>query len=178
MFCFPGLIFGGTEGVGSFHVLCSRTRFSWYRGHQITFSCFDLSDSFSTVQRVPGPVSMFYAPALVFDDTEGIGSRFHFLHSKAHFRRYRGRRFSFSGFARPNSFSQKLMASGPVFIFCAIELVFRGIEGVRSRFHAFSSRTHLRHYRGRRFPPSCFALPDSFSAVLRASGPILLFCAP
>jgi hypothetical protein len=54
-------------------------------------------------------------------------------------------------------------------------LVFGGIEGVGSRFHVFRFRTHFRRYRGRRVPFSCFALPDSFSAVWRASGPIIMF---
>jgi hypothetical protein len=35
----------------------------------------------------------------------------------------------------------------------------------------------FRHYRGRRDPFSCFARPDSFWAVLRAPGPVFMFCA-
>jgi hypothetical protein len=68
--------------------------------------------------------------------------------------------------------------SGPDFIFCAPELVFGGIKGVASRFHVFRSQTRFRRYRGRRVPFSCFARPDSFSAVPRASGPVFIFCAP
>jgi hypothetical protein len=50
MFCAPGLVFYGTEGVGScFHVLRVQTRFSRYRGHWVPFSCFALLDSFSTI---------------------------------------------------------------------------------------------------------------------------------
>jgi hypothetical protein len=30
----------------------------------------------------------------------------------------------------------------------------------------------------RQAPFSCFARPESFSAVLRASGPVFMFCAP
>jgi hypothetical protein len=45
LFCAPGLIFDGTEGVGShFHVLCSRTRFRRNRGRPFPFSCFALWD--------------------------------------------------------------------------------------------------------------------------------------
>jgi hypothetical protein len=61
------------------------------------------------------------------------------------------------------------MASGPVFIFCASELVFGGTEGVRSCFHVLRSHTHFVPYRGRRVPFTCFAFPDCFSAVPRAS---------
>jgi hypothetical protein len=45
MFCAPGLVFGGTEGVRSrFHVLRARTRFLRYRGHRVPFSCFARPD--------------------------------------------------------------------------------------------------------------------------------------
>jgi hypothetical protein len=38
MFCAPGLVFGGTEGVGSrLHVLRARTRFRRYRGRRVPF---------------------------------------------------------------------------------------------------------------------------------------------
>jgi hypothetical protein len=47
MFCAPGIILGGTEGVGSsFHFLRSRTRFRRYRGLRVEFSCFALEGSF------------------------------------------------------------------------------------------------------------------------------------
>jgi hypothetical protein len=65
MFCAPGLVFGGNEGVGShfhvshFHVLRSRPRFRRYRGRQVPFSCFALPDSFSTVMRAWDPDLMF-----------------------------------------------------------------------------------------------------------------------
>jgi hypothetical protein len=121
---------------------------------------------------------MFCAPGLVFGGTEGVGSRFHVLRARTHFRRYRGCRVPFSGFALPDSFSAVSRASGPVFIFCAPGLVFGGTEGVGSRFLVFRSRTHFRWYRWRRVPFTCFACPDSFSAVPWDSGPILMFCAP
>jgi hypothetical protein len=47
IFMFSGLghVFGGIEGVGSlFHVLRSRTRFRWYRGHRVLFSRFTFPD--------------------------------------------------------------------------------------------------------------------------------------
>jgi hypothetical protein len=188
MFCAPGLVFGGSEGVVSrFHVLGSRTRFRRYRGCRVpfscfalpvSFSCFALPDSFSTVPRVTCPVLMFCAPRLVFactvgvgshfhvlcsrtrfDDTEGVASYFNDLRSQTNFRRYRRRQVPFSAVPR---------ASGPVFMFYAPELVFAGTEGVGSRFHVLHSRTRFRQFRGHRVPFACFALPDSFSAVPRA----------
>jgi hypothetical protein len=112
MFFAPGLVLGGTEGIRSrFHVLRSQnhlrrfdgvgSRFnvlrSWthlgqYRGRQFLFSCFVLPDSFWALPRAPGLVFMFCAPELVLGRTEVVGSRFHVLLSRTHFRRYRGRR--------------------------------------------------------------------------------------
>jgi hypothetical protein len=63
-------------------------------------------------------------------------------------------------------------------MFCPPGLVFVGTEGVGSRFHILPSRTCCRWYRGRRVPFPCFALPDSFSALPRASGPVFMFYAP
>jgi hypothetical protein len=60
MLCEAGLVFDGTDGVGSyfqalrsrthfrpyrgrrvtFSFLCARTQFRWYRGRQVSFSCF------------------------------------------------------------------------------------------------------------------------------------------
>jgi hypothetical protein len=71
MFCAPGPVFDGTEGVGScFHVLRSRNRFRrylerkvrrahfWrYAGRQVQFSCFALTDQFLTVPKASGPDS-------------------------------------------------------------------------------------------------------------------------
>jgi hypothetical protein len=121
---------------------------------------------------------MFCTPGLVFDGTEGVGSRFHVLRSQTSFRRCRLRRVPFSCFERPASFSVEPRASGPVFIFCASGLVFGGTEGVGSRFHILRVGTSFWRYRGRRVPFSYFALRDTFSAVRMASGPVFMFCAP
>jgi hypothetical protein len=174
MFCAPGIVFGGTEGVGSrIHNLRARTRFRRYRGFLVPFSCFALPDSFSAVPRALGPVFMFCAPGLfsavsrastpvimfcalrlVFDGTEGVGSRFHVLLSRNRIRRFRGRGVLFSGFALPDSFSGVPWASGPVFMIYASRLVFGGTEAVGYRFHVLRSRTRFRRYRGRRVPYS------------------------
>jgi hypothetical protein len=118
IFCAPGLIFDGSEGAESrIHVLRSRTHFGQYRGCQVQFSCF-APDSFGAapsasglifmfcapglilaISRVSGPVFVFCALALVFDGTEGIGSRFNVLQSRTRFRTYRGRQVSFASFA-------------------------------------------------------------------------------
>jgi hypothetical protein len=175
----PGLIFGNTEGGGSsFHALRSRTHFQQCLVRRVSFSCFMLPDSFSAVLRAPGTVFMFCEPGLIFGGTEGVVSRFLVLRARTPFRLYRGRRVPFSCFALPDSFSAVPRASGHVFMFCAHGLVFGGIEGVGSRFLILRARTHFRRYRGRRVPFSCFVLPDSFSAVPRASGPNIMFCAP
>jgi hypothetical protein len=146
MFRAPGLIFGGTEGVSSrFHVL--------------------RPDSFSAFPRASSPALTFCAQRLISHGTEGVRSHFQVLRSRSHFRRYRGRRVSFSYFALPDSFSTVPRASGPVFLFCAPKLIFGDTEGVGSRFHVLCSRTHFRRYRGRRVPFSNLARPDSFSAL-------------
>jgi hypothetical protein len=96
MFRAPGLIFGGTEGVGSrFQVLRARTYFRWYRGRRVLFSCLARPDSFSAVPRASGPIFMFCVQGHIFDGPEGDGSRFHVLRAGSHFRRYRGRPVSF-----------------------------------------------------------------------------------
>jgi hypothetical protein len=198
IFCAPELIFGGTEGVGSrFHVLRPRTNFRRYRGRQVPFLCFTLPDSFFAVPSALVPIFMFCVAGLIFGGTEGVGSRFHVLCSRTHFRPYRVRRVPFSFFAHPDSFSTVPRASVPVFMFCAPEIIFGGTECVGSRFHVLRARTHFRRYRGRwvpfscfapltlfrpyrgrRVPFSCFALRDSFSAVPRASGYFFMFCTP
>jgi hypothetical protein len=198
MFYAPELIFGGTEGVPScFLVFRSRTCFWRYRGRRVPFSCFALPDTFSaiprasglvfmfcasglvsTIPRASGPVFMFCAPGHIFGVTQRVGSRFPVLQSLTHFQRYRGRRVPFSCFALPDSFSAVPRASGPIFMFCAPGLIFDGTEGVRSRFLVLRAGNHFRRYRGRRFLFSCFALPDSFSAVPWTSGPVFIFCAP
>jgi hypothetical protein len=197
MFCAPGLIFGDIEGIGSrfhvlrfrtyfrryrgvgysFHVLRSHTRFRRYRGHRVPFSYFALTDLFSAVPRVSGLVFFFCTPRLVCSGTKGVPSRFHVFCSRTCFRRYRGRRVPFSCFACPYSFSAVLRVSGPVFMFCAPELISIGTEGDGLIF-LFCVRTRFRRYRGRRVLFSCFALLDSFSAVPRASHPVFLFFAP
>jgi hypothetical protein len=63
--------------------------------------------------------------------------------------------------------------SYPVLMFCALGLVFGGIEGVGSRYFFLRSRTRFQRYRRRRVSFSCFALPDSFSALTGASGPFI-----
>jgi hypothetical protein len=63
-------------------------------------------------------------------------------------------------------------------MFCAFRLIWGGTEGVRSRFHVLRSSSRFRRYRGRRFPFTCFALPDSFWTEPRTSGPVCIFCAP
>jgi hypothetical protein len=106
---------------------------------------------------------MFWIPGLIFDGTEGVGSRFHVLRAPTRFRRYRGRQVSFSCFERPESFSAVPRASRPIlmfcapehvfdstegvafrfFLFCTLGIVFGGSEGVGSRFHVLNSRTRF-----------------------------------
>jgi hypothetical protein len=195
MFCAPGHVFGGTKGVGSrfqvlrahtgfdgldgdassFYVLLVGTLFRRYRGCRVPFSCFAHPNSFPVVPRASGPAFMFCAPGLLFDGTEGVGSRFHILRSRTHFRRYRWRPVLFSCFALPGMFSAMPSGSGPVFMFCAFGLIFGDLEGNGSRFHVLQSGTSLWRYGGRRVPFSCFTPSDIFSAVRRASGPVFMF---
>jgi hypothetical protein len=175
MFCFPFLFFGGTEGVGSrFHVLHSRTRFRRYRGRWVSFSCFMRLNSFSAVPTTSAPVFFFCATGHIFDGVEGVGSFFHVLCSWTRFRRFCGCWVPFSCFVSPYSFSLVARASGPDFMVCAPRHVFGVAEGVGSRFHVLRSRTRFRRYRGLRVPFSCFALPKSFSAIPRVSGPVFM----
>jgi hypothetical protein len=147
----PEHVFGGAECDGScFHVLRSRTRFRRYRGREVPFSCFAFPDIFLVVRKALAPVLMLCAPRLVFDGTVGVGSCFHVLRVRTHFRRQRGRRVPFSCFALPDSFSAVPRASGPVFMFCASVHVFDGTEGVRSRFHVLRSLTYFWRCGGRR----------------------------
>jgi hypothetical protein len=163
-------------------------------GHRVSISRFTLPDSFLAEPRASVLVSIFCASGLVFGGTESVGSRFYVLRSRTHFRRYRGCRIPFSCFAHPDSFlavprasglifmfcapglnSAVSNASGPVFMFWASGLVFGDIEGVRSRFHVFSSQTCFRRYRGCWISFSSFARPDLFSAVPSVSGPVFTF---
>jgi hypothetical protein len=121
---------------------------------------------------------MFCASVLVFDGTEGVGSRFHVLHSRTHFRRCRVCQVPFSCFAVPSSFSAVLRVSGVIFMFCASRLVFGGTEGVGSSFNVLRFRTHFRWCRVCHVPFSCFTRPDSFSAVPRVKGLVFMFCVP
>jgi hypothetical protein len=98
-----------------------------------------------------GPVFLFCTPGPIFGGTYGVGSRFHVLRSRNHFRRFRGRRVSFS--------------------------CFRRYRGVGSRYHVLRSRTHFPRYRRRRVRFSYFALQGLFSAVPTALGPFFMFCA-
>jgi hypothetical protein len=121
---------------------------------------------------------MFGTLGIVFGGVECVESRFNVLRSRTHFQCYRRRRVPFSCFALPKSFSAVPSVLGPVFMFCAPGLVLGGTEGVGSHFHVLRSRNLFRRCRVRRVPFSCFALPDSFSAVSKASGPVFMFCAP
>jgi hypothetical protein len=179
MFCATGHVFSGPEGdVSRFHVLCAETSFWRYQGRRVLFSCFALTDTFSAVRRASGLDFIFCSPEHVFGGTEGVGSRFNIIRSLTRFRRYCGHRVPFSYFALPVSFSAVPRASSPVFMFYANRQFFDDTGGVGFRIHLLRSRTCFRRYRGRQLPFSCFACPDSFSAVPRASGPILMFCAP
>jgi hypothetical protein len=173
----PRLFFGISEGVEScFNVLRAQTRFQRYRGRWVPFSCFACPESFSGEPRAFGLVFMFFTLGHVSGGADGVGSRFPDLISRSRFRWYRACGVPFSCFARPSSFSVVPGASGPVFFFCAPVHVFGGTEGVGSRFHVLRSQIHFRRYRGCRFPFLCYVRPDSFSAVLRASGPVFIFC--
>jgi hypothetical protein len=175
--CALGLVFGGTEGVGSrFHVLRSLTRFRRYGGRRVPFSCFALPELFPAVPKVSGVVFKFCALGIVFGGTTGMGSRFQVLRSLTHFWRYRGRQVPLLCFNCPDTFSTVPSASDPVIKFCAPRLVFGGTAGMGSRFQVLRSRTHFWRYRGRRIPLSCFARPNTFSAVPSASGPVFMFC--
>jgi hypothetical protein len=75
-------------------------------------------------------------------------------------------------------FSAEPRASCPVFMFSVPRLVFIGTVGVDTHFNVLRSVTHFRRYRGRPFPFCCFPLPDMFSAISSASGPVFIFSAP
>jgi hypothetical protein len=159
MFCTPGLVFGGTEGVGSrFHVLCARTRFRRYCGREVPFSCFYTRTRFRRYRWRKVTFSCFALP-----DSFSTIPRAWVL---------------FSRFARSNSFPEVPRSSGPIFLFCSPGLVFGGTEGVGSRFHVLRAQSRFQRYRGRRVPFSCFVFPDSFSAAPRTSGAVFIVCAP
>jgi hypothetical protein len=175
----PELVFGGTGGVRSlFHVFCSRIRFRQYRGRRVSFSCFAIPDPFWVVPRPSGPVFMFGASGLVLGATEDVGSRFHVLRPRTHFRQLRRSWVPFSCFVLVDSFLLVPRTSGVVFIFSAPGHISGGTEGADSNFQVSRSRTRFWRYRGRLVPFSCFSLPDSFLSVLRASGTVFMFCVP
>jgi hypothetical protein len=150
VFCVSRLIFGGIEGVGSsFYVLRSKTHFGRYVGRRVQFLCFWLPGPYSEVPRVSGPIYMFCAPRIIFNGTDGIGSSFHGVHSRTHFRRCWVCRVHFSYFALMYSFFAVPRSPGRVFIFCAPELIFGCTEGANSSFHVLHSRIRFRQYRGR-----------------------------
>jgi hypothetical protein len=144
----------------------------------VPFSYFAHLNSLSAVPWASGPVFVFFAPGFFFGGTDGVKSHCHAFRSRTCFRRYRGRRVLFSCSALSDSFSAVPRASGPFFMFCAPGLIFEGTEGVRSHFLILRVRTHFRRYRGCRVPFSCFVLPNTFSKVPRAWGPIFMFWAP
>jgi hypothetical protein len=157
MFCARGLVFSGTEGIRyRFLIFCSRTRFRRCLVRRIPYSCSTCPYSFSTIPRASGPIFMFCVPGLVFGRTEGVGFRFHVLCARTHFRRYRWRRFPFSCFVHPESFSAVTSASGPVFFFNAPGHIFDGTEVAGSLLHVL----------------------DSFLAVSRVSGTVFMLCEP
>jgi hypothetical protein len=128
--------------------------------------------------EVSDSIFMFTTPGHVFGGAEGVGSRFHVFSYPDSFLAVRRVLGPVSMFCvRSDSFSAISRASGPVFMFCDPEHVFGSTEGVGFRFHVLRSRTHFRRYRGCIFPFSCFAIPDTFSAVRRATGLDLTFCA-
>jgi hypothetical protein len=179
MFCTLGVVSRGTEGVRShFHVLRSEARFRRYGGRRVSISCFALPDTFSAVPRAAGPVFMFYSSGLIFGDTEGVRSRFHVLSAILIFGGAEGVRSCFHVLRSRTCFSAVPSESDLVFMFCAPKLIFNGLEGDGSRFDVLCGGTSFQRCRGRRVPFSCFALPDSFSAVPRASGLDFMFCAP
>jgi hypothetical protein len=140
MYCGSGLVLSGTEGIGSyFHVLRAQTRFRRYRGRRVPFSYFARSDSLSAVSSASGPYFMFGAPVLVFSCTVGVGSRFHVLLSGLVFGGTESVRSRFH-VLRPDSFSAVMMASSPVFMFCAPGLIFGRTEGVGSLLHVLRSQ--------------------------------------
>jgi hypothetical protein len=113
--------------------------------------------------RASGPDFMFCAPGLIFGSTEGVGSRFHLLHSRTPFRQYRGRHVSFSCFALPDSFSTAPRAPSPVFMFCAPNS-FLAVPRASDLIFMFCAPGFV--FSDIEGSGSSFALLDSFSSVL------------
>jgi hypothetical protein len=180
----------------SIPVLLFGTRFGRYRGRRVSFSYFVLSDSFPAVSRAsvlfsyfallgsflavpraPILVFMFYALRPVLDGTEGTWSYFHMLCLQTHFRRYRGRRVPFSYFALLDPIWAVPRTSVPVFMFCASVLIFSGTDDAQSSFHVLPPGLIFGGTKDIGVSFLCFAIPDSFWAVPRASGSVFIFCA-
>jgi hypothetical protein len=163
MFCDPGPIWGGTEGIGSnFHVLRCWIRLGRYRARRVPFSCLVLPDSILTVPRELDPVFKSCAPGPSLGGTEGVEYNFHVLQSQTHFLRNRGSRVPYSCFSLPNSFSAEPRELGLVFMFCTPGPIFCSTEGVGSSFHVLRFQICFRRNIGSRVLYSCFALPDPF----------------
>jgi hypothetical protein len=175
MFCTPGLVFDGTEGVGyCFHILRAQIRFRRYRGRWVPFSTFRRPNMFFTVPKGRIPFSCFACPDSFSAVPRASGHVFMFALSDSFLAVP-----SATGpvFGRLDSFPTVPRSSGPVFKFCAPRHVFDGTEGVPSRFHVLRSQIRFPRNRGRRVQFPSFALKDSFLAVPRVSGPVFMFCA-
>jgi hypothetical protein len=166
MFCASVLIFSGTDDAqSSFHVLPPGLIFGGTKDIGVSFLCFAIPDSFWAVPRASGSVFIFCAFGLIFDSTdgarfsfmfcasglifdgiEGAGSQFYFLRSRTHFGRYQGHQSRFLICALLNSIWAVSWASGQVFIFCAVKLIFDSTEGVWSRFQILLFRTRFWRY--------------------------------
>jgi hypothetical protein len=120
------------------------------------------------VPRASALFFMFCAPGLIFDGTEGAGSRFHVLRSQARFWWCGGRR------VLPDSFSTVSRVSHPVFIFCALRLIFVGSGGVGSRFHVLRARSPFGVTEGIGSRFHILLSRTSFFVVPRASAPLLI----
>jgi hypothetical protein len=137
MFCNPGLVFGGTEGVRSrFHVLCSLTHFRPIFMFCASGLVFDGTEGVRSF-------FMFCTPLLVFADTEGVGSRLHVLRSQNSFSAVPRASCPIFLVLRARTRFRCSEGVGPVFKYCALRLIFGGTEGVGSRFHVLRSRTHF-----------------------------------
>jgi hypothetical protein len=155
----PEPVFGGTEGTGScFHVCSTGFIFGGIEGAKSRVHVLHSWNHFGC--------------------SEDVAYKFHVLRSRTHFRQYGGCRVQFACFVPTYLFSTVPRALGLVFMFSTPKLVFGGTEVAESTFHALRSEIHFRRYRGREVWFSCFTLPDPFSAVKLASGPVFIFCAP
>jgi hypothetical protein len=160
MYCRSGLVFGGTEGVGSrFHVLRAQTHFRRYRGCRLPFSCFARPDSFLAVPWESDPVLMSCAPVLVFSCIEGVGPVFMFC-APRHVSSVPRASGPVIMFCAPGLFFGGTDGVGRDLMFCAPGLIFGGTDGVGSRSHVLHAHTLFRRYRGCQVPFSCFACPD------------------